>query len=116
MDTIRYTARLLSWTGLFVVPVVAGVWGLRAAAGVASGMLWGLANVWALSRLVAGALGPRRAPLGIQVALWVVKIPLLYAVGAFLLLSPWGSPIGFLVGFSCWFALLFVGALRGAPA
>ena len=116
MEAIRRAARLLVWVAVFLIPVVASVYGGRAAVGVAGGMLWALANIWVLGRLIKGSLDVPRLPRWRHAVLWVVKIPLLYLLGALLLLSPWSSPVGFLAGFSLWFVMLVIGALRGETA
>lgn len=84
------------------------------AVGLASGMLWALANAWALSQLVHVSLNGRRISWQTRVLWWIVKIPGLYALGASALLCPWSSPVGFLIGFSLWFVALIVGALQDA--
>ena len=116
MEAIHRAARVMGWMGLLLVPAVAWLCGSRAAVGMASGMFWMLANVWTLTRLVRGSMGPQGASRWTQAALWIVKLPLLYGGGAFLLLSPWSSPLGFLAGFSLWFAALVIGALREGTA
>ena len=100
--------------GVLLIPSVALVWGWRATVGVVSGMVWAWANAWALTWLVHASVHTQRRWK--QVALWIVKLPLLYLVGAFFLLSPWSSSLGFLVGFSLWFVMLVVSALHGTAA
>ena len=112
MEVIRDAAYLMGWVGLFLIPVVAVLWGVHVAVGVASGMLWALANMLVLAKLIKGSLSAPGLSRWRRAVLWVVKVPLLYLVGAFLLLSPWSSPLGFLFGFSLWFLMLVIGALR----
>jgi hypothetical protein len=114
MEFLRRALRLAAWSSLMLVPGVAIVFGWHAAVGVASGLLWALANMWVMGRLVKTSFSAQRLRGWESVSLWILKLPFLYAVGAVLLLSPWGSPLGFLVGFSLWFVCLFVSALRGA--
>ncbi len=116
MEFLRRTVRLIAWLSLALVPGTAAVWGPRAAVGVAGGMAWAVANTWALAWLVQASLDGARSPWWARAGLWVLKVPLLYAVGAALLLTPWGSPVGFLAGFSLWFVCLVASALRGAAA
>jgi len=116
MELIRRAARLMGWSGLLLVPGVAASWGLGAALGLVGGMLWALANVWALSQLTQGSLSAQPHRRWKQVCLWLIKLPLLYLVGAWLLLNPWGSPLGFLVGFSWWFVALLASAMLGVAA
>ena len=114
MDFLRRTTHLMGWFGLVFVPLTAAWFGLRAAVGLGSGMVWAWANAWALSWLVRSAMHTQRRWK--QIALWIVKLPLLYLIGALFLLSPWSSSLGFLAGFSLWFVMLVVSALQGAVA
>ena len=116
MEALHRATRLMALTGLWAVPAAAWLGGWRVGAGLASGMLWAFANAWTLRQLVRSSLSSQRVSRVQQVLLWAVKFPVLYGVGAILLLSPWSSPIGFLVGFSLWFVLLVVDAVREATA
>lgn len=105
--------------GVIAAPITlcALVWcGPRAAVGTAGGMAWALANVAVLGALVASVTSRPSAPWSTRVGLLVVKLPVLYAAGALLAVSPWSSPVGFLIGFSLWFVLLVVSACRRAAA
>ena len=116
MQILSHAVRRIGVLSLVLLPMAVWLVGWRAAIGLASGMLWAFANAWVLRRLVRFSLSSQRVPRGRQVLLWAVKFPVLYGVGAILLLSPWSSPIGFLVGFSLWFVLLVIGAVREATA
>ena len=116
MEFLQRTTRLVGWSGVILVPLVGLVWGARDAVGLASGLLWALANVRVLTWLVEAALDAKPQSRWSRLGMWVVKIPVLYVVVALLLLNPLGSPLGFLVGFSLWFLMLCVSALRGAAA
>lgn len=113
MEFLHRTTRLMRWLGLGLVPLVAALCGLRAAVGLLSGMVWAWANAWALSWLVQASVQTQRRWK--QIALWIVKLPLLYLLGALFLLSPWSSSLGFLAGFSLWFVMLVVSALQRVP-
>lgn len=110
MEFLQRTTRLMGWLGLILVPLTAVSCGLHAAVGLASGMVWAWANAWALARLVRSSVHVQHRWK--QVALWIVKLPFLYVVGALCLLSPWSSSLGFLTGFSLWFVMLVVSALH----
>ena len=114
MEFLHRTTRLMGWLGLVLVPLTAASWGLRAATGLLSGMVWAWANAWALTWLVHASVHTQRRWK--QIALWIVKLPLLYLIGALFLLSPWSSSVGFLVGFSLWFVMLVVSALQRTAA
>ncbi|MBI3009873.1 MAG: hypothetical protein HYY57_02685 [Candidatus Omnitrophica bacterium] len=47
-----------------------------------------------------------------MLALWCIKLPILYGIAAVLVVSAKVSPIGFLLGFSLWFVLLMAVAFR----
>ncbi len=91
------------------------IFGWRTAVGVASGVCWSLANLWATTGLVQTSLQQtQRARLWKRTTLWMLKLPLLYSLGAYCIISRWSSPVGFLVGFSLWPILLCMSALRTA--
>lgn len=116
MQLLAQALRLTGALSLVLLPMVAGLVGWRAAIGLASGMLWALANVWVI-RLLVAPLGSSHGRRWWKTAgLFVLKVPVLYTLGAFLLLSPWSSPVGFLIGFTLWFAALGLSAVRSAAA
>ena len=112
MDIIRQTIRFFGWTALVLGLLTAVLFGMRAVVGLESGMAWALANVWALKRLIGGTVSASKVGFWTCAALWIVKFPVLYGLGAVLLVSSWSSSVGFLVGFSAWFLLLWINALR----
>ena len=114
MEFVRHTVRLMGWAGLLLVPAALLVFGPHVAIGLAGGIVWALANVWVLASLMRGVVEAQQRLWWQQVGLWTLKLPVLYAVGACFLVSPWSSSLGFLVGFSLWFALLMVSAIREA--
>ncbi len=77
----------------------------RLTVGIVAGILWNVASLWCLTRMLGAWLGPqpsRRRAIG-----WLlIKFPLLY-LGAYVLLRHAVSPIGFSIGFS----LALIGAL-----
>ena len=112
MDIVTQTSRRMMWCMAVLVPATWLTFGWRHAVGVGAGMVWSLANAWALTRLVRGSLASPQLPRWRQTAWWVVKLPLLYGVAALMLVSPWSSAVGFLTGFSSWFVFRVTGALR----
>ena len=99
-----------------MLPMVAWALGWRIAVGLAGGILWALANIWVIGMLVKPLGSPQPRPWWKTAGFIVLKVPVLYAVGAVLLISPWSSPLGVLAGFSLWFVTLCLSALRGAAA
>lgn len=112
MELIHRAARLMGWLGALLVPTGGWVWGLRAAAGLALGMLWALVNVWVLAHLIETLMSSTRAPWWRRIGLWTIKLPLLYAAVVAIFLVPWISPVAFLIGVSLWFVALMIGAVR----
>ncbi|MBI4341616.1 MAG: hypothetical protein HY598_04980 [Candidatus Omnitrophica bacterium] len=116
MVFVTETVHAMTWASLIMVPVAWLLGGPKAAIGVAGGMLWSLANVGALALLARIMMGTPRLSWPAHLGLWIVKIPLLYILGGVLAVSPWSSPVGFLVGFSLWFVLLMIIAARRVAA
>ncbi|MBI2495586.1 MAG: hypothetical protein HYY90_04170 [Candidatus Omnitrophica bacterium] len=116
MPFLTRAFRLMGILSAALLPIVAWTWGWRAAIGLAGGMLWALANVWVNGMLVKPIGSPQRRRWWKTASLVALKVPVLYVIGAALLLGSWSSPIGFVVGFSLWFVALGLGALRGVAA
>ncbi len=117
MVFVRQALRLMRWIGPLLVVSLGWIFGWRAAIGVASGMGWSLANLWVTTGLVQTSLQqtPRARWWG-RATLWMFKLPILYSIGIYCIVSRWSSPVGFLVGFSLWPILLCMSAVRTARA
>ena len=71
--------------------------------------LWSVANVWAICQLVISFIWKTEASRGV---LWIlVKFPVLYGSGIFLLLTYNCSPPGVVVGFHTIFVVLVLKAV-----
>ena len=116
MPFVRDAIPIMIGAGVVIVPLAARILGAQTAVGLASGMGWALANVWALAALVTTSTGARHVRFLQYAGLWILKLPLLYTIGGFLALSPWSSPVGFLAGFSLWFVCLMISAFRRGHA
>ena len=116
MSFLYDTVQLMGWVGVALVPVTWLGCSLSAAIGVACGMLWAVGNFGLTGVLVSATFGQRHPSHLVRAGLWFLKVPLWYGVGSLLLLSSWSSPVGFLVGFSLWFPLLVISALRRSRA
>ena len=116
MELVQRAIRLMVWTALGLIPAAGLVGGLRVSVGVAGGIAWILVNMWALSRLLQPLTSgvPRRAMA--HLGWWVLKLPVLYGAAVILLVSPWSSAVGFVIGFSMWFLVVWLCALRGVRA
>ena len=116
MDILHDALRGVMLLGMLAAPLAAGLFGWRAGVGVAGGITWAVANVWVLAKLVTTMVGASKRPWWQGAWWWVLKLPVLYGIGAVLLVSSWSSPIGFLVGFSLWFVAVVACAVRRAVA
>ncbi len=115
MTFIAQTFRMAAYSASGL-PFVGLLFGWRVAIGIAGGLGVALANIWVLQGLIQAMFRSGRTGIWTQVAWWVMKIPVIYGLAILLLVSSWSSPIGFLVGFSLWFGLLFASALRSTYA
>ena len=112
MTFVANTVRLVAWSAAAGLPVAALLFGWRIAIGIAGGLGLAIANAWALNGLTQTMFSPDHSGWWNKAGWWVMKIPVMYGLVGLLLLSPWSSPIGFLIGFSLWFGFLFAAALR----
>jgi hypothetical protein len=112
MELVHRAQRLTGLLGLVGAAAAARIWGWQAAVGVIGGVGWVLANVWAIGALVRTACGPQRRRGWKLVGLFALKLPVLYALGACLLLGAWSSPVGCVAGLSVWFVALGLIACR----
>jgi hypothetical protein len=111
MEFLHRAVRLTLLISGIGVPLAVVVVGVPFALGLLGGVVWSLANLWVLKALMVRTISPPPGSRRWQNAmLFVVKFPLLYAVGGWLLLSSWGSPVGFVIGFSLWQACLVLSA------
>lgn len=112
MELLVRQSRRIGWVSLVILP---GAWlcfGVHSMVGVGSGILWALANAVVTAKLITGGFNGSYLPWWRSAVLWVLKMPVLYGLVVLCVVSPWGSPIGFLVGFSLWFAVLIAPAIR----
>ena len=116
MQLLSRALQLIGPLSVVVLPMAAWTLGWHVAIGLAGGILWALANAWTIGKLVKPLVSLQHRRWWKTMGLFILKIPVLYAIGAVLLLSPWSSPLGFVAGFSLWFVVLCLSALRGAAA
>jgi hypothetical protein len=103
------TAGLLSLAGW-------GPLGGDAALSFFLGAAWGAANLLAWERLVRSALGSDGLRLSRAIAPLLVKLPVLYAAGAALVLLPGAAPVWLAAGFTWSLAVPVLKAAGGALA
>ena len=116
MELVQRAIHLMGWTALGLIPVAGLVGGFRVAIGLAGGIAWTLVNVWVLGRLLQPLThGIHRRAMA-HLGWWILKVPVLYGAAGILLVSSWSSAVGFIVGFSMWFLVVWLCALCGAEA
>lgn len=94
--TLRTTAIVLSVFFPFGVYYL----GLYPSLAVLSGGVWGILNFIFISFLVKATIGPEGADLAKASFIALIKFPLLYLTGYFLLKVPFFDPLYLLAGFS----------------
>jgi hypothetical protein len=79
--------------------------------GIFTGALWGIANLWFLRQFIVGCItNEDRNPA--RLALFaLIKFPVLYVAGFFLLWLGWFPVSSFVLGFSLIFVVIFFKAL-----
>ena len=85
-------------------------------AGILAGLLWGLANLWALARLLKTWVSPKRSRSSWRVVGWLAaKFALLYPLAALFLKNVPGAAVGFGVGFTVMLVGVLAYVSRTAP-
>lgn len=81
-------------------------------AGILAGSVWGCLNLWFLTQLVVEIFSPgKEVKKGKVIVIAVVKFPLLYATGYFLLKINYFPPISLVSGFTLIFLVMFLKAM-----
>ncbi len=87
-------------TGLVLALPISLYFGMETGGGWIAGLVWSLVNLVFLSQVIKGVVTADDRQLGpIMIAL-LVKFPILYVSGFFLLRSEWFSVLGLVLGFS----------------
>jgi hypothetical protein len=76
--------------------------------GLLIGTSWGLANLYFLKRLITEVISPGNARLNQTIVLMLLKFPLLYVGGYFLVSWEYFSVYSLLAGFSLIFAVMLL--------
>jgi len=106
---LDFIQRTLRTTGVvLLVGFVFGIYyfGFWPALGFLSGGIWGMVNIFFITGLVRASIRPEGVDVIRTAGLAVVKFPLLYLAGYFLLKVPRFEPLQLLVGFSLLFAVM----------
>lgn len=99
-DFITRTLRTSTLLALILFPFGLYYFGFYPSLAIFSGFVWGLLNLMLISGLVRSTLRPEGANAGRAVALILIKFPLLYAAGYFLLKVPVFEPAQLMIGFT----------------
>ncbi len=99
---------------LIFLPFGLYYFGLFPALAVFSGGIWGMLNLILLSRMVRVSLRPEGADRGKTLALALLKFPVLYAAGYFLLEIPQFEPLLLVIGFTGLLGIIVLRALSRA--
>jgi hypothetical protein len=81
-------------------------WGL----GILAGCGWGIANFWALTRVLSAVLTSDGVQRKRALIFAAIKFPVLYFIGFLALRSEWFPPISLLAGFSLLFLVILLKA------
>lgn len=115
MTLSRTVLTLLAGLTAVSLPMAFAYGGVPGVLGLTGGVGWALANYWVWQGLSSAWLrGERRASR--WGAWFLLKVPLLYLLAGILIVHPASSPVGFLVGATCWFAAIWLAAVRTALA
>ena len=111
LDFIARTLRTSSILLLVFLPFGVYYMGVYPALAVLSGGVWGLINLIFLSQLVRTVIRPGKIDVKRAVGLGVIKFPLLYLAGYFLVSIDRFDPLLLLAGFSVFPAVMLLKSL-----
>ncbi|MCK4857747.1 MAG: hypothetical protein KAT58_07260 [candidate division Zixibacteria bacterium] len=79
--------------------------------GILLGAVWGVLNLYFIKGVIVQVVTPKETQKSLAFILVVVKFPVLYVAGYFLLACGYFSPQSLLIGFSLIFAVAFLKVL-----
>ena len=106
-----FVGRTLKTTGIvLLVCTLFGIYyfGLWPSIAFLSGGIWGMVNLIFIAGLIRATIRPDDVDLTRAVGLAVIKFPLLYAAGYFLIKVEYFEPLHLLAGFSLLFAIILL--------
>ncbi|MBN1212090.1 MAG: hypothetical protein JXA92_05885 [candidate division Zixibacteria bacterium] len=106
LDLISRTLKTSAIVLLIFLPFGLYYWGVFPTLAVLSGAVWGFINLIFLSQLVRTVIRPDKIDVRRAVGLGLIKFPLLYGSGYFLLKIDRFDPIHLLIGFSLFLAVM----------
>ncbi len=111
LDFISRTLRTSGILLLIFLPFGLYYMGVFPTLAVFSGGIWGLVNLIFLSQLIRTVIIPGKVDTGRAIGLAVIKFPLLYLAGYFLITVKQFDPLLLLAGFSVFLAVMILKVL-----
>jgi len=106
LDLISRTLKSSAIVLLIFLPFGLYYWGVYPTLAVLSGAVWGFVNLIFLAQLVRTVIRPDGIDTRKAIGLGLIKFPLLYGSGYFLLKIEQFDPIHLLIGFSLFLAIM----------
>lgn len=110
LDFLKRVQRGTAVFGSLAFLMIAFYYDTTFALGYLVGCLWGIANFWALGRLLQAVFVPGPVDHPRAFLLVGIKFPLLYAGGGLILISEWFPAVSLLVGFVTIFLVMVLKA------
>ena len=114
LDFLSRTLRTTGVVLLFCFPFGVYYLGFWPTLAIFSGGVWGLVNLIFLSAVVRSTIRPGGVDKGNLIGFAVIKFPLLYVAGYFLLKVPQFEALNLLIGFSIILAVMILKAVARA--
>ena len=111
LDFIARTLRTSAIVLLIFLPFGLLYLGVYPTLALFSGAVWGLVNLIFLSQLIRTVITPGKVDTGRAIGLAVIKFPLLYLAGYFLVTVKQFDPLLLLAGFSLFLAVMLLKVL-----
>ncbi|MDD3731072.1 MAG: hypothetical protein PHU88_01710 [candidate division Zixibacteria bacterium] len=114
LDLISRTLRTSAVILLIFLPFGIYYFGVYPTLAILSGAVWGFVNLIFLAQLVTTVIRPDKIDIRRAVGLGLIKFPLLYGSGYFLLTVKEFDPVHLLIGFSLFLAVIVLKMLGRA--
>ncbi|MFZ5979458.1 MAG: hypothetical protein ACOYVF_02400 [Candidatus Zixiibacteriota bacterium] len=111
LDFIDRTLKTSAVVLLIFLPFGVYYFGVFPALAIMSGAVWGLVNLIFLAHLIRTVIRSDKIDIKRAVGLGVIKFPLLYASGYFLLTIKEFTPLNLMIGFSLFIAVMLLKVL-----
>ncbi len=111
---LEFITRVIKTTALLALVVALCLsiyYDWQYAAGFLVGAAWSLVNLWFIRGLIKEVISPNPARKNVAAIFVLLKFPLLYVGGYFILASEWFSVASLLIGFSLMFGVIILKVL-----